>query len=69
LTPVCDITIAPPEYVILHKLEFFREGGSQKHLRDIAGIIEQQDLDHTYLDQAIRQLHLEPQWQAAIAFN
>lgn len=28
-----------PEDVILKKLEFFREGGSQKHLRDIASMI------------------------------
>ena len=34
------IWLAPPEYVILRKLEFFREGGSEKHLRDIAGMIE-----------------------------
>lgn len=26
---------APPEYVIIRKLEFFREGGSEKHIRDI----------------------------------
>lgn len=64
-TPCSPINLAPPEYVILHKLEFYREGGAEKHLRDIAGIIEQQELDHTYLDQAIRQLGLEPQWQAA----
>ncbi len=24
--------LAPPEYVILRKLEYFREGGSEKHL-------------------------------------
>jgi len=30
---------APPEYVILSKLEFFREGGSEKHLRDIRGML------------------------------
>jgi hypothetical protein len=30
---------ASPEDVILKKLEFFREGGSSKHLRDIASII------------------------------
>ena len=41
----------------------------KKHLRDIAGIIEQQELDHTYLDHAIHQLGLEPQWQAALAFD
>jgi hypothetical protein len=68
-TDTCQITIAPPEYVILHKLEFYRESGHQRHLRDIAGIIEQQELDHEFLDQAITQLHLGPQWQAALAFD
>jgi hypothetical protein len=31
--------VAPPEYVIVRKLEFHREGGSEKHLRDIAAIL------------------------------
>lgn len=31
------IWLAPIEYVILRKLKVFREGGSDKHLRDIAG--------------------------------
>ena len=30
-----EIRVAPPEYVIVRKLEFYREGGSEKHLRDI----------------------------------
>lgn len=30
---------APPEYVILRKLEYFRSGGSEKHLRDIQSIL------------------------------
>lgn len=41
-----------PEDVILKKLEFFREGGSQKHLRDIASIVAVQgvaSLDWPYL--------------------
>src|SRR5688572_6765523 len=29
------VVFAPPEYVIVRKLQFFREGGSGKHLRDI----------------------------------
>jgi hypothetical protein len=33
------ILLAPPEYVILRKLEFFREGGSEKHVRDIQSIL------------------------------
>jgi hypothetical protein len=68
-TPSTPINLAPPEYVIIHKLEFFRDGGSQKHLRDIAGIIEQQELDQQFLDHAITQLGLEPQWQAAQALT
>ena len=34
------VFLAPPEYVILRKLEYFREGGSEKHLRDIRGILD-----------------------------
>ncbi|MDJ0835305.1 MAG: hypothetical protein QNK37_02250 [Acidobacteriota bacterium] len=34
------IWVAPPEYVIIRKLEFFEEGGSEKHLRDIESILE-----------------------------
>ena len=30
-----SIWLAPPEYLIVRKLEFFREGGSQKHLEDL----------------------------------
>jgi hypothetical protein len=33
------IWIAPPEYVIVRKLEYFREGGSEKHLHDIEGML------------------------------
>jgi hypothetical protein len=68
-TPSCEITIAPPEYVILHKLEFYRESGHQRHLRDIAGMIEQQDLDREFLDTSIHSLHLESQWQSAQALT
>ena len=33
------VVFSPPEYTIISKLEFFREGGSEKHLRDINGIL------------------------------
>jgi len=45
---------ASPEDVILKKLEFFRAGGSSKHLRDIASMIAVQGteaLDWAYLDE------------------
>lgn len=35
------VIFAPADYVILRKLEFFREGGSEKHLRDIASILSE----------------------------
>jgi len=40
-----------PEDIISSKLEFYREGGSEKHLRDIAGIlkISGDELDDRYL--------------------
>lgn len=44
---------ASPEDVMLKKLQFFREGGSQKHLRDIASMIGVQgadSLDWRYLE-------------------
>lgn len=33
------LVVAPPEYVIIRKLEYFREGGSEKHLRDIRSML------------------------------
>src|SRR5262245_9499689 len=33
------LSIAPPEYVIVRKLEYFREGGSERHLRDIRSML------------------------------
>jgi hypothetical protein len=37
--------VAAPEDVILKKLQFFREGGSSKHLRDIVSVIQTQRFD------------------------
>jgi hypothetical protein len=65
-TPAAEISLAPPEYVILHKLEFYREGGHQKHLRDIAGVINQSSLDLTFLAAATATLRLENEWHAAL---
>ena len=68
-TPACEITVAPPEYIILHKLEFYRESGHQRHLRDIAGMIEQQKLDQDFLNSSLHALDLELQYQAALALT
>lgn len=56
--------VAPPEYVIVRKLEFFREGGSDKHLRGIRGMPAElgDAIDHEILATKIAGLGLEPQW-------
>lgn len=61
------LAIAPPEYVIVRKLEFFREGGSRKHLRDIASIRAQTPLVQAFIDEQIRERGLGKEWQAVLA--
>jgi hypothetical protein len=58
------ITLAPPEYVILRKLEYFREGGSEKHLRDIRAMlaISGEQLDRPALVDWISRLGLAAEW-------
>ena len=58
------VVLAPPEYVVIRKLEFYREGGSDKHLRDIRSMLKVlgEKLDRAELDEWIRRLGLEAQW-------
>ena len=37
------IRVAPPEYVIISKLAYYREGRSEKHLGDIRGMVQRGD--------------------------
>ena len=57
------VWIAPPEYVIIGKLEFFREGGSEKHLRDIRGILAMTEVDRALLEKEIGQRGLADVWR------
>lgn len=63
------VQIAPAEYVILRKLEYFREGQSQKHVRDIHGIlaVSSDQLDRSFLDQWVTRLGLTAEWQRIVA--
>ena len=62
------VWVAPPEYVVLRKLEFFREGGSDKHLKDIAGILElcSDDLNTDWLQENIQARALTGEWGTAL---
>jgi hypothetical protein len=72
LTPGPDFqaTFASPEDVILKKMEYFREGHSDKHLRDIAGIfkISGDQLDRAYLEDWISRLGLEEVWSEVLSW-
>lgn len=59
-----EISIAPPEYVILRKLQFFLEGGSEKHIEDIKKMISQNiTLDTEELHFWIHKLQLKKAWE------
>jgi hypothetical protein len=51
-------------YVIVRKLEYFREGGSEKHLRDIRSMlaVSGERMDRAELEQWIRRRELLAQW-------
>lgn len=57
------IAIAPPEYVVLRKLEYFREGGSAKHPADIRAIVEVTGVDEAEMAPWLDRLALGPLWQ------
>ena len=59
------IRLAPPEYVILRKLEYYREGHSDKHLRDIHAmlVVSGDLLDRTALHDWLARLGLEVEWR------
>ncbi|RIL07816.1 MAG: hypothetical protein DCC71_01675 [Proteobacteria bacterium] len=57
------LSLAPPEYVIVRKLEFWREGGSAKHLRDVRSMLAAGvELDRGFLDSEIARRGLLPAW-------
>lgn len=65
------VWVAPPEYVILRKLEFYNEGRSEKHLRDIHAMIEHSgsDIDESTLLQMIDQRGLQSVWNHFAAWR
>ncbi|MCP5465018.1 MAG: hypothetical protein H7A33_08350 [Deltaproteobacteria bacterium] len=60
-----SVWLAPKEYVIIRKLEYYREGGSGKHLSDIASILENnsESVNQGFLDEEIRKRGLSVEWK------
>ena len=62
-----EVWVAPPEYVIARKLEYFRAGGSAKHLDDVRSMLRfgADRIDLAVLEGHVARLHLEAEWALA----
>jgi hypothetical protein len=60
-----QFVVAPPEYVIVRKLEYYREGGSEKHLRDIRSMLDASPgaIDRVELEKQIAARGLQEAWR------
>lgn len=66
ILPGRDAYFARPEDVILNKLLYFQRGGSERHLRDVAGILRVSgaEIDTRYIDDSALHLGVDDVWQA-----
>jgi hypothetical protein len=57
--------LAPIEYVILKKLEYYREGSSEKHPKDISGMvtISGDQIDFRLLENKVKEYGLSKEWK------
>jgi hypothetical protein len=64
LAPDMQLWVAPPEYVIIRKLEYYRNGGSQKHLSDIRKMltVSGDQIDTEFLEKEIKERDLVQHW-------
>lgn len=60
-----DAWFGSPENVILMKLRYFQEGGSEKHLRDIASVllVQDQSIDRNYITEWAEKLGVSAEWE------
>jgi len=58
------VWVAPPEYVILKKLVYYKEGGSQKHIEDIKGMLEVSgdQVNTPFIEKWVSKLGLSDGW-------
>jgi hypothetical protein len=60
--------IASPEDVIISKLEWAKDSGSERQLRDVAEVLAgQANLDSAYIERWVDELDLRTEWAAAQA--
>ena len=71
LTPIpgaVEAWLSSPEDIILNKLLFYREGHSDKHIRDIAGVLKVQAerIDRAYIVEWVERFGLHAEWRLAL---
>jgi len=64
-----EAKFASPEDVIIMKMKYYKEGGSEKHLRDITGIlkISAPEIDRKYIEDWVSKFGLEDIWNIIIS--
>ncbi len=62
------ISVSPVEYVIIKKLEFYKEGYSQKHLEDVKAIVfnSKDIIDFAMLEKYVTDFGLQAEWMLCI---
>ena len=57
-----------PEDIIIQKMDFYREGGSEKHLRDITGVLKTlgANVDRSFISQEAARMGLSDVWNAIL---
>lgn len=60
------VNFSSPEDVIIKKMEYYKMGGSEKHLRDIMGMIKisRELINFEYVETWVSKLYLEEIWEA-----
>ena len=58
-------SFAAPEDIIIMKMQYYRDGGSEKHLRDITGILKvsRDEVDLNYIADWSRRLEVTDVWE------
>jgi hypothetical protein len=65
------VVFAPAEYVIVNKLRYYAMGGSERHLRDIAAMLDISAgrVDIAAVERWVAELRLGPAWRKARALR
>ena len=68
LQPGLTVQVASPEDIIISKMRYYKEGGSDKHLRDCAGVLAVQGelIERDYIVRWARHFDLMPIWEAIL---